>query len=66
MQGDTLLAELTVHLEQDRFVHTHCWRKGDVVMWDNRCLLHRALPNYDIDRHPRVLNRTVVVGTAPF
>ena len=34
--------------------------------WDNRCLLHRALANYDMGAHRRVLHRTVVTGTAPF
>jgi hypothetical protein len=34
-------------------------------MWDNRCLHHRALDTYDMAAHPRVLNRTVVVGTRP-
>jgi alpha-ketoglutarate-dependent taurine dioxygenase len=34
-------------------------------MWDNRCLLHRAVTNYDMDRHARVLHRTVVRGEAP-
>ncbi len=61
-----LIAELTDHIGQDQFVYTHRWRKGDVVMWDNRCLLHRALPNYDIARHPRILNRTVIAGKAPY
>lgn len=61
----TLLAELTEHIGQKEFIYTHRWCRGDVVMWDNRCLLHRALPNYEIARHPRVLNRTVVVGTRP-
>lgn len=64
-ESAALLAELTDHVGQDRFVHTHRWRRGDVLMWDNRCLLHRALPNYEIARHPRMLNRTVVVGTRP-
>ena len=64
-ESAALLAELTDHIGQDRFIYTHRWRKGDVVMWDNRCLLHRALPNYEIARHPRVLNRTVVVGATP-
>ena len=64
-ESAALLAELTDHIGQERFIYTHGWRKGDVVMWDNRCLLHRALPNYEIARHPRVLNRTVVVGTRP-
>jgi alpha-ketoglutarate-dependent taurine dioxygenase len=35
-------------------------------MWDNRCRLHRALANYKIATHRRVLHRTVVTGTAPF
>ena len=65
-ESATLLAELTDHIGQDRFVYTHRWRRGDVLMWDNRCLLHRAVPNYEIARHPRVLNRTVVIGTRPF
>ncbi len=65
-ESAALLAELTDHIGQDRFVYTHRWRRGDVLMWDNRCLLHRAVPNYEIARHPRVLNRTVVIGTRPF
>lgn len=64
-QSKALLAELTAHIGDERFFYTHCWRKGDVVMWDNRCLHHRALANYDIATHPRVLNRTVIVGTKP-
>jgi alpha-ketoglutarate-dependent taurine dioxygenase len=34
-------------------------------MWDNRCLLHRAEQNFDAARHPRVLHRTCLRGTAP-
>ena len=64
-ESAALLAELADHIGQGRFIYTHLWRRGDVVMWDNRCLLHRALPNYEIARHPRVLNRTVVVGATP-
>jgi alpha-ketoglutarate-dependent taurine dioxygenase len=64
-ESKALLTELTGHIGQEQFVYTHRWRKGDVVMWDNRCLLHRALPNYEIARHPRILNRTVIVGSAP-
>jgi taurine dioxygenase len=60
-----LLAELTAHIGDARFLYTHRWRAGDVVMWDNRCLHHRALDTYDMAAHPRVLNRTVVVGTRP-
>lgn len=65
-EGDTLLQELLEHATQPQFVYTHHWRDGDLVMWDNRCLLHRALANYQMARHRRVLHRTVVTGTVPF
>ena len=65
-EGEALLLELLDHATQPRFVYTHHWRDGDLVMWDNRCLLHRALDNYEMTKHRRILNRTVVTGTAPF
>jgi taurine dioxygenase len=64
-ESKALLAELTAHIGDPRFLYTHRWRVGDVVMWDNRCLHHRALDTYDMAAHPRVLNRTVVVGARP-
>jgi alpha-ketoglutarate-dependent taurine dioxygenase len=63
--GEALLAELQDFATQERFVYRHHWRPGDLVMWDNRCLLHRALANFEMDRYARVLNRTVVRGDAP-
>lgn len=65
VESAALLAKLTRHISEERFTYTHRWRVGDVVMWDNRCLHHRALDNYDIAAQPRELNRTVVVGTRP-
>jgi taurine dioxygenase len=64
--GEALLAELLEHATRPQFVYTHHWQDGDLVMWDNRCLLHRALANYEMTKHRRVLHRTVVTGTAPF
>ena len=64
-ESKALLARLTEHVGRPGFCYTHRWRKGDVVMWDNRTLHHRALPNYAIETLPRVLNRTVVTGTRP-
>lgn len=64
-ESEALLARLGDHIGRPEFCYTHRWRRGDVVMWDNRTLHHRALPNYAIDKLPRVLNRTVVVGTRP-
>jgi alpha-ketoglutarate-dependent taurine dioxygenase len=65
-EGAALLAELLEHATQRQFVYTQRWRKGDLVMWDNRCLLHRAVANYDMGKYRRVLHRSVVRGTAPF
>jgi alpha-ketoglutarate-dependent taurine dioxygenase len=64
--GKALLTELLAHATQPDFVYTHHWRPGDLVIWDNRVLLHRALANYEMGRHRRVLHRTVVRGTAPY
>jgi alpha-ketoglutarate-dependent taurine dioxygenase len=58
---DDLLERATVPAN----VYRHQWQKGDLVMWDNRCLLHRADRNYDMSAHARVLHRTVVIGTVP-
>ncbi len=66
VEGKALLAELLQHATQRRFVYTHRWRIGDLVMWDNRCLLHRAVANYQADRFRRIMHRSVVRGTVPF
>lgn len=65
-EGEALLLELLEHATQPQFVYTHHWHDGDLVMWDNRCLLHRALANYEMAKHRRVLHRTVVTGTVPY
>lgn len=65
-EGRALLDELLAHATQRQFVYAHRWRVGDLVMWDNRCLLHRAVANFELDKHRRILHRTVVKGTVPF
>jgi taurine dioxygenase len=64
-EGRALLDRLTAHAIEERFVYRHKWRSGDMLMWDNRCLLHRANPNFDAARFPRVLHRTCLRGVAP-
>ncbi len=64
-EGKALLAQLLEHATQPQFVYTHHWRAGDLVLWDNRALLHRAVANYAMGQHRRVLHRTVVRGTVP-
>lgn len=63
--GRARLEQLTAHAVQERFVYRHKWTLGDLLMWDNRCLLHRANNNFDAARFPRVLQRTCLRGTAP-
>jgi len=64
-EGRARIEALETHSTQDRFTYRHKWRAGDMLMWDNRCLLHRADPNFDAATHPRVLHRTCLRGTAP-
>ncbi len=45
-------------------VYAHRWQVGDLVMWDNRCVLHRGRP-WDSARYQRVMHRTTVAGDGP-
>lgn len=63
--GRALLADLLERATAERFIYRCQWRVGDLTLWDNRVLLHRADKNYDMTVHPRVLHRTVVRGTVP-
>jgi alpha-ketoglutarate-dependent taurine dioxygenase len=65
-EGAALLEQLLQHATQSQFVYTHRWRRGDLVIWDNRCLLHRVVANYEMDKYRRILHRSVVRGTVPF
>jgi alpha-ketoglutarate-dependent 2,4-dichlorophenoxyacetate dioxygenase len=58
-----LLRDLTEHATQPRFVHVHTWRQWDLVMWDNRQVMHRVR-RYD-EGQPRDMRRTTVAGDAP-
>jgi alpha-ketoglutarate-dependent taurine dioxygenase len=64
-EGRALMRSLLAHVAQPQFVYTHAWRSGDLVLWDNRCLVHRALPHENMGQHRRLLHRTVVKGTVP-
>ena len=59
--GGALLKELLDHVTQPQFRYRHEWKEGDLVVWDNRCVLHRATP-YDSARYKRLLQRTTVSG----
>ena len=36
--------DLIEHATRPMFVHAHTWKQGDLVIWDNRCTMHRARP----------------------
>ena len=59
--GRLLLLDLTAHATQGRFVHRHTWRVGDLVIWDNRCTMHRGRPHDE--QQPRDLRRATTLDT---
>jgi taurine dioxygenase len=61
-ESDALLNRLFDHCEKPEFVYTHVWRKGDLVIWDNRCSSH-ARTDFPSDQR-RLLLRTTVKGTS--
>jgi alpha-ketoglutarate-dependent 2,4-dichlorophenoxyacetate dioxygenase len=63
-EARALLRELREAATRPELVYTHRWRVGDLVMWDNRCMLHRGRP-WDESRYRRVMHRTTVAGEGP-
>lgn len=59
-----LLDKLLAHAVREEFTYRHQWRKGDVLLWDNRASLHRALFDYDPSEY-RMLYRVLVRGEVP-
>jgi taurine dioxygenase len=60
-EGAALVYELMTHFTQPRYTYVHEWDPGDLVIYDNRCLIHCGTW-YDSARHPRVMWRTTVRG----
>jgi len=60
-EGRALLRALLDHVTQAQFRYRHEWQEGDLIVWDNRCVLHRATP-YDTTRYKRLMQRTTVSG----
>jgi alpha-ketoglutarate-dependent 2,4-dichlorophenoxyacetate dioxygenase len=55
-EGRLLMRDLMEHATRERFTYAHRWQVGDLVIWDNRCTLHRGRPYAD-DKHKRDLRR---------
>jgi len=60
-EGRAFIAWLNDFATQPQFRYSHGWREGDLVIWDNRAVLHRATA-YDTARHKRLMQRTTVNG----
>ncbi|WP_198377202.1 TauD/TfdA dioxygenase family protein [Neoroseomonas rubea] len=59
-----LIDRLMAHATQHAFTYAHKWRRHDLVMWDNRAVLHRATP-FATSTERRHMVRTCVAGSAP-
>ena len=59
-----LLRDLTEHATQPQFVYRHHWSVGDLVVWDNRCTMHRGRPYAD-RTWPRDMRRVTLMDAAP-
>ncbi len=62
-ESEQLLAQLYQHIVQPEFIYTHSWQPGDLLMWDNASVQHKAHFDYDLPLR-RLMYRTTVRGAA--
>ncbi|PKO54059.1 MAG: taurine catabolism dioxygenase TauD, partial [Betaproteobacteria bacterium HGW-Betaproteobacteria-21] len=62
-ESDKLLDRLWAHCAKPEFSWTHKWKVGDLLIWDNRCAIHRR-DGFDGSER-RVMHRTQIKGRAP-
>jgi taurine dioxygenase len=63
-EADALIAALADHIVKPAFVYRHQWRSGDLLMWDNCTVQHRAIQDYDLPQR-RFMHRTTMGGSVP-
>jgi len=63
-ESDQFIAAINGHIADPRFRYVHKWRVGDLVIWDNRCTLHRATP-YKVFEHKRDMRRATINEYGP-
>jgi taurine dioxygenase len=63
-ESDALLDALIRHATQEKYQYRHKWRQGDILIWDNRCTMHRANADYP-EGERRLMQRIIVAGTVP-
>ena len=63
-EGRALIEEVNAMIVHDDLTYRHRWSPGQLIVWDNRCVLHRATA-YDPSRERRVIRRCTVLGEVP-
>ena len=58
-ESAALIEELIAFATRPRFIYAHKWQAGDILIWDNRCTLHRGT-EYDYRRHKRDMRRATI------
>jgi taurine dioxygenase len=62
--AEALIAALADHIVKPAFIYRHQWRAGDLLMWDNCMVQHRAIQDYDLPQR-RIMHRTTMGGSVP-
>ena len=62
--AEALIAALADHVVKPAFIYRHQWRPGDLLMWDNCTVQHRAIQDYDMPQR-RLMHRTTMGGAVP-
>ena len=66
-ESAALLAAIYGHCQRPELIYRHKWRPGDLVFWDNRCVLHIAdHSRLDDPTYIRHMHRTTIGGDVPF
>jgi alpha-ketoglutarate-dependent taurine dioxygenase len=63
-ESDALLDELFEHVTQPKYQYHHEWRVGDILLWDNRCLMHSVNMDFPVGQ-PRLHQRLLLEGATP-
>jgi taurine dioxygenase len=63
-EAEVLIAALADHIVKPAFIYRHQWQPGDLLMWDNCTVQHRAIQDYDLPQR-RLMHRTTMGGAAP-
>ena len=64
-ESDAILDQIHAHMTQPQYRYDHSWRAGDILVWDNRCLVHSVNMDFPIGQR-RLHQRILLKGSVPF